>query len=87
MALKDIDGQQNGTQYCWYYESWRNAAFEVENDQLTSDKFGEGKNNTEVMINKWNNKAYGEQDKEPYYNYKDVWGVIIMLDLVKHSSL
>jgi len=70
MALKDIDGQRNGTHYHWYYSA---------NGQMndwetnTSRDFGTGKTNTSTMITKWDAKGYGEQDKG---SYKDLWGQI-----------
>ena len=68
MALENIDSNE----YVWY-----NAAYSNKMDDYTSTtsvNFGAGKTNTATMINKWNNKAYGEQNTNPYY--KDMWGKI-----------
>lgn len=71
MALTDIDGNRNGTYYDWY-----NAAYGQMSDYATttSGDFGKGKSNTTTMISKWNEKAYGDQDK--CSNHKDMWGQI-----------
>ena len=71
MALTDIDGKRNGTQYDWY-----NAArgYVSDYESTTSTDFGTGKTNTATMISKWNSKAYGDQDK--CSSHKDMWGQI-----------
>ena len=56
MALTDIDGKRNGTSYYWYYSASKNENTEI----VTSEGFETGKDNTRTMIEKWNNKAYGE---------------------------
>lgn len=68
MALEDIGSNT----YTWY-----NAAYRQMNDysSTTSPDFGKGKANTAIMIEKWNNKAYGEQNTHQK-GYKDVWGII-----------
>ena len=67
MALDDIDGKQNGTDYSWYYAAYGNM-----NDYstATSEIFGTGKANTNTMISKWNNSSYGAKDDG------DMWGII-----------
>lgn len=63
MALEDVN---SGTNYYWYNSaSGNNTLYEV-----TSNTFGYGKQNTHVMIEKWNSKVFGEQ------NAQDIWGVI-----------
>ena len=73
MALTDIDGTRNGTDYVWY-----NAACgkEISNwSTITSEEFGTGKTNTATMIAKWNAKAYGDQDTCSF-GHQDMWGQI-----------
>ena len=68
MALADFD---RGTIHCWY----RGATGHMSDySTTTSENFGTGKQNTKNMIEKWNNKVYGEQDADS--NYKDMWGQI-----------
>ena len=71
MALTDIDGSRNGTRYDWY-----NAAYGKMEDyeETTSENFGTGKTNTATIIEKWNNKRYGEQNADS--TFLDMWGVI-----------
>ena len=72
MALTDIDGKRNGTEYDWY-----NAAYSTKISDwltITSTEFGTGKTNTATMIAKWNAKAYGAQDT--CSSHKDMWGQI-----------
>ena len=70
MALTDVDGQQNGTTYCWY-----DAANGWMNDyaRQTSTEFGQGEQNTINMIAKWNSSGYGAQNDNN--NYDDMWGI------------
>ena len=75
MALEDFNP---GTYYCWYDAAAGNMSY-YEGDMSdystsTSGDFGTGKQNTKTMIEKWNNKIYGEQDDNE--TYKDVWGQI-----------
>lgn len=63
MALEDIDGNE----YTWYNAS----GYMDDYYSTTSPNFGAGRTNTTSMINKWKNKAYGEQ------NAKDLWGKVI----------
>ncbi len=67
MALTDIDGKPNGTQYYWYKAAYGNM-----NDyaSTTSVDFGKGASNTTTMLAKWNAKGYGAQDT------RDLWGQI-----------
>ena len=69
MALKDIN-QKTG--YCWYDAAYDSG---IENyDKVTSGSFGKGKENTQTMIEKWNDVKYGGKDENE--TYKDIWGVI-----------
>ncbi len=63
MALTDVDGS---THY-WYNEALDKLDSFVEEDE---NDFGDGKENTKTMIDKWKNKSYGEQDPN------DMWGII-----------
>ena len=72
MALTDIDGKRNGTSYYWYYSASKNENTEI----VTSEGFETGKDNTRTMIEKWNNKAYGEQNASFAPKFLDVWGAI-----------
>lgn len=71
MALKDIDGKQNGTYYDWYNAAYGNMS---DYTSATSVDFGKGSSNTATMISKWNAKAYGAQNTDA--GSKDVWGQI-----------
>lgn len=66
MSLSNLSGA-----YDWY-----NAAKGIMNDYATttSQKFGTGRQNTLNMIEKWNNKAYGEQNSNS--KYTDIWGEV-----------
>lgn len=66
MSLSNLSGT-----YDWY-----NAAKGNMNDyaSTTSQEFGKGKDNTATMINKWEAKAYGEQNA--CADHKDIWGQI-----------
>ena len=69
MALKDINPK---TGYCWYDAAYDSG---IENyDKVTSGSFGKGKENTQTMIEKWNDVKYGGKDENE--TYKDIWGVI-----------
>ena len=69
MALTDIDGKTNGTEYDWWYEAFANIP-----ESVTLEEFETGKPNTATMIENWNAKAYGEQDE--CSDHKDMWGQI-----------
>ena len=73
MALENIDSNK----YTWYNAAYNYGGNGPMTDytSTTSEGFGAGKVNTITMINKWNNKAYGEQNTNQH-GYKDVWGVI-----------
>ena len=68
MSLTDV---QPGTYFDWY-----NSAYGKMSDYstYTSKDFGSGKENTRKMIEKWNNKGYGEQNQ--CASHKDMWGQI-----------
>ena len=66
MALKDISTKH----YTWYNNALSNGNKITDYETVTSTDFGKGKSNTITMINKWNNKEYGEQSE------KDLWGQI-----------
>ena len=67
MALNDVDSNLHN----WYYEaSWHPMD---DYKTATSQEFGEGKKNTETMINKWINKEYGNQNSG---TNTDIWGEI-----------
>ena len=63
MALEDI----GTTTYYWYYNAYGKM-----NDysSTTSQNFGTGQKNTEIMIDKWNKNGYGAQ------NNRDMWEVV-----------
>ena len=74
MALKDIDGRQDGTFYDWYY-----AAGISNYSKVTSENFGSGKSNTTNMIEHWNSGTKKNADtkiKEGADDFKDIWGQI-----------
>ena len=71
MALTDVDGKQNGTQYDWYSAARGKM---VDYASTTSVDFGKGASNTKTMIAKWNAKAYGPQNA--CSSHKDIWGQI-----------
>ena len=63
MSLEDVDYDN----IYWY----RNAMFNMSDYSTTTSKdFGKGKDNTDTMIEKWNNEEYGAQDPN------DMWGLI-----------
>ena len=64
MALEDIN---SGTSYSWYYETSGKSDRLVDG---TANDFGSGKENTDYVMNKWNNEDWGSQDA------KDMWGVV-----------
>ncbi len=66
-----LDDFNSGTNYCWYYAAYGNMS---DYNEATSVDFGKGKQNTEKMIEYWNEKKYGEQDDNG--TYKDMWGEI-----------
>ncbi len=68
MALEDFN---KGTYYNWYYSALGNMS---DYATYTSQDFGTGKANTNVMITKWKNAGYGTTDAGG--TYKDVWGQI-----------
>ena len=68
MSLTDV---QPGTYFDWYNSAWRNMS---DYSTYTSRDFGSGKENTRKMIEKWNNKGYGEQNQCSIH--KDMWGQI-----------
>ena len=70
MSLTDL----NVGGYSTYY--WYNSAYGKMSDYstYTSKDFGSGKENTRKMIEKWNNKGYGEQNQ--CASHKDMWGQI-----------
>ena len=58
MALKSFnDG--NGLEYFWYEDAHGNMS---DYATATSIDFGTGRRNTETMVKKWNNSAYGAQN-------------------------
>ena len=70
MSLEDINP---GTRYCWYY-----AAYEKLNKTVGSSEndFGQGRENTEYVNEKWNDPSlpWGAHNDDP--NYDDMWEVI-----------
>ena len=68
MALDDINP---GTRYCWY-----DAASGKLDKTVASyyNDFGEGRTNTEYVMNKWKNSLWGKQNDNG--TYLDMWGVI-----------
>ena len=70
MALEDFnDG--NGPDYCWYDDAYGNLKDII---SANYNDFGEGKQNTIVMIANWNSSGYGAQNAN--VRYFDMWGVI-----------
>ncbi len=71
MALDDISTDT----YCWYNAAFHNSYGNMNDyNETTSVDFGKGKQNTEKMIEHWNEKKYGEQNT--HETYKDMWGEI-----------
>ena len=68
MSLTDV---QPGTYFDWYNSAYRKMS---DYSTYTSKDFGSGKENTRKMIEKWNNKGYGEQNQ--CASHKDMWGQI-----------
>ncbi len=68
MALSDLDSSY----YSWYYSASGNA--NIANPIPTLNEFGTGKENTSVMIEKWDAGTYGT--KNGISSYPDIWGVI-----------
>ena len=68
MALDDINP---GTRYCWY-----DAAHGKLDKTVASNynDFGEGRINTEYVMNKWKKSLWGKQNDNG--TYLDMWGVI-----------
>ena len=81
MALALSDLATNGPYYVWYNAAcqkmteFSSTGGTDQKGSPTSRGFLKGKTNTETMINKWNNKAYGKQDTNSS-GRKDVWGQI-----------
>ena len=69
-ALEDINP---GTYYCWYDAAYGKLDKTVE---LSENDFGQGRENTEYVNNKWNDASlpWGAHNDNPY-DY-DMWGVI-----------
>lgn len=66
MSLSNLSGA-----YVWYNAAQGNMS---DYATTTSQKFGTGRQNTLNMIEKWNNKAYGEQNNNS--KYTDIWGEV-----------
>lgn len=66
MALSDIDNYSHS----WYNNAYGNIDY---SSLITSETFGEGKRNTELVMQKWDkgeNGGFGAQDPN------DIWGLI-----------
>ena len=64
MALEDIN---QGTYYSWYY----NAGGKLDNTvDCDANDFGQGRSNTETMVEEWNSAKYGAPHKN------DLWGIV-----------
>ncbi len=63
MSLDNIDLNE----HYWYRNSYGKLDITIE---YIENDFGKGKQNTETMINKWNNNDYGSQYSD------DIWGII-----------
>lgn len=73
MELSDVTSTETTNNYfCWYDAAYDSGISEYAS--ITSTAFGDGKNNTTVMINSWNDSAYGAQNHNR--SYLDMWGVI-----------
>ncbi|MCF0126635.1 MAG: hypothetical protein HUJ68_12960, partial [Clostridia bacterium] len=72
MALQD---HTPGTAYYWYYAANGKLDNAIPTTGDDSDDFGQGKENTNQMIEKWNeeNSSYGA--KNAGSNYTDLWGI------------
>lgn len=71
MALKDIDNKQNGRSYDWYNAAGDQSDRMQDYADTTSKDFETGKDNTNKMIKKWDEEAYGE--KNLCESHKDIW--------------
>ena len=70
MSLEDIN---SGTYYCWY-----DAAYgKLDKTVATSENdFGQGRENTEYVNNKWNDLSLPWGAHNDNSTYDDIWGVI-----------
>ena len=68
MALEDVN---TGTKYCWYNAAYGKLDKIVE---TSANDFGQGKENTEYVMDKWNNSTWGAQNDN--VTDKDLWGEI-----------
>lgn len=71
MALTDVDGTYQNTEYEWY-----GAAAGKMKDIVTSTSFGSGEQNTAEMLKRWNSGYYGEKDVGHENGRDDIWGKI-----------
>ena len=71
MALTDVTPD---TGYCWYQSAYYIDGGMSDYETYTSTDFGKGKENTEKMIEKWDESGYGEQNHNR--SYDDIWGAI-----------
>ena len=70
MALDDVNP---GTRYCWY-----NAAYGKLDNTVPTDynDFGDGRTNTEYVMNKWNDVSLPWGNHNDNATYLDMWEVI-----------
>lgn len=80
MALEDIDGKQNGTQYCWYDDAYGNLKNPIEG---TVDDFDKGKENTKTMLEIWDKEEWGYKNQG---TYPDIWGIQTLIDKNKSEE-
>ena len=76
MALEDLDSNY----HYWYYNAYGKMS---DYSSTTSEDFGRGKQNTETMIKKYEDKAYGD----PYTTgtYTDLWGLSLLKQKVSEG--
>ena len=73
MALSDIDGKQNGTQYDWYNAAYGYATNILDAVGSSANDFGSGKSNTNTVMTAWNSGTYTQ---DACSSHKDIWGQI-----------
>ena len=70
MALQDVNP---GTRYCWYDAAYDDGGKLDKTVATNYNDFGDGRENTEYVMNKWTNSLWGAQNDG---SYADMWGAI-----------
>ena len=71
IALEDFEDDDNNSRFYWYKNAYENKIYDYSLlKDVTTSYFGDGRNNTRNMIEKWENSEYGEKDS------LDIWGKI-----------